>query len=61
MNKLILATEQRLVICEREGDGWVQSTRELTNQHVTGVIARKGVILAGRANRSYVEILEVFR
>jgi photosystem II stability/assembly factor-like uncharacterized protein len=47
MNKLILATEQGVVICEREGDGWVLSTRGLTNQHVTSIIAREGVILAG--------------
>src|ERR1051325_1957846 len=47
MNKLVLATEQGLMTCEREGDGWVQSTRGLTDQHVTSVIAREGVILAG--------------
>src|ERR1041385_1583535 len=47
MNKLVLATEQGLVTCEREGDGWVPSTRGLTDQHVTSVIAREGVILAG--------------
>ena len=47
MKKLILATEQGMVTCEREGDGWVQSMRGLTDQHVTSVIAREGVILAG--------------
>jgi photosystem II stability/assembly factor-like uncharacterized protein len=47
MNKLILATEQGIVTCEREGDSWVLSTRGLTDQHVTSVIAREGVILAG--------------
>lgn len=47
MNKLIIATEQGIVTCEREGDGWVYSTRSLTDQHVTSVIAREGVILAG--------------
>ena len=50
MNKLILATEQGIVICEREGDSWVQSVRGLTDQHVTSVIAREGVILAGTEN-----------
>lgn len=47
MNKLILATEQGVVISEREGDHWAVSTRGLTDQHVTSVIAREGVILAG--------------
>src|SRR5215208_2851958 len=47
MNKLILATEQGLVICEREGDGWVPSGRGLSDEHVTSVIAREGVILLG--------------
>jgi photosystem II stability/assembly factor-like uncharacterized protein len=47
MNKLFLATEQGIVICEREGDSWVLSTRGLTDQPVTSVIAREGVILAG--------------
>src|SRR6266487_1397650 len=50
MNKLILATEQGIVICEREGDSWVLSERTLTDQHITGVIAREGVILAGTEN-----------
>ena len=47
MNKLILATEQGIVICENENDDWHESTRRLTDQHVTSVIAREGVILAG--------------
>jgi len=47
MNKLILATEQGIVICEREGDGWVITTRGLVDQHITSVIAREGMILAG--------------
>lgn len=47
MNKLILATEQGIVTCEREGDGWAITTRALTDKHVTCVIAREGVILAG--------------
>src|SRR3970282_655676 len=50
MTKLILATEQGILICEREGDDWIQSTRGLTDQHVTSVIAREGVILAGPEN-----------
>jgi len=47
MNKLILATEQGVVTCEREGGGWAPSTRGLTDQHVTSVIAHESVILAG--------------
>jgi len=50
MNKLLLATEQGLVICERNGDDWHESLRGLTDQHVTSVIAREGVILAGTEN-----------
>lgn len=47
MNKLILATEQGIVICERDGDTWKESVRALKDYSVTGVIAREGVILAG--------------
>jgi len=47
MNKLILATEKGLVICEREGNAWREDVRGLADQHVTSVIAREGVILAG--------------
>ena len=47
MNKLLLATEQGLVVCERKDDNWHESSRGLTDQHVTSVIAREGVILAG--------------
>jgi len=41
MNKLILATEQGVVTCEREGNGWSPSTRGLTDQPVTSVIAHE--------------------
>lgn len=47
MNKLILATEQGIVICDRDGDNWKESRRELKEYSVTSVIAREGVILAG--------------
>lgn len=50
MNKLILATEQGIVICEREGDTWYESLRGIADQHVTSVIARQGVTLAGTKN-----------
>jgi photosystem II stability/assembly factor-like uncharacterized protein len=47
MNKLILATREGLVICQRDGDSWRESTRGLTEHQVTSVIAREGVILVG--------------
>ena len=50
MNKLLLATEQGIVICERNGDSWHEVLRGLADQHVTSVIAREGVILAGTEN-----------
>lgn len=58
MNKMILATEQGILIYEREGENWHESMHSLTDQHVTSVIAREGVILAGTENgvfRSYDE------
>jgi hypothetical protein len=50
MNKLILATKKGIVICEHDGNDWHESTRRLTDQHNTSVIAREGVILAGTEN-----------
>jgi photosystem II stability/assembly factor-like uncharacterized protein len=50
MNRLLLATEQGLIVCERNGDDWHETLRGLTDQHVTSVIAREGVILAGTAD-----------
>ena len=50
MNKLLLATEQGIVICERNGDEWHEIARGLPDQHVTSVMAREGVILAGTEN-----------
>ena len=47
MNRLLLATEQGLVICERNDASWHEASRSLADQHVTSVIAREGVILAG--------------
>jgi photosystem II stability/assembly factor-like uncharacterized protein len=41
------------VICEREGETWRDSERGLIDQHVTSVIAREGVILAGTTNGVY--------
>lgn len=50
MTKLLLATEHGVVICDREGENWHESSRSLENHHVTSVIAREGVILIGTTN-----------
>jgi photosystem II stability/assembly factor-like uncharacterized protein len=47
MSELILATEQGIVICERDVDNWKESIRALKDYSVTSAIAREGVILAG--------------
>jgi photosystem II stability/assembly factor-like uncharacterized protein len=47
MTKLILATEQGIVICERDGNTWKEALRQLKEYSVTSVIAREGVILIG--------------
>jgi photosystem II stability/assembly factor-like uncharacterized protein len=47
MNRLILATEKGIVICERQENDWHEILRGLEKQHVTSVIARESVILAG--------------
>ena len=45
--QLILATRTGLKIAERELDGWRVVRDGLSGKHVTSVIAREGVILAG--------------
>jgi photosystem II stability/assembly factor-like uncharacterized protein len=47
---LYLATRAGLVTCQREGDAWRVAGRGLADQHITSVIAREGVILAGTKN-----------
>jgi photosystem II stability/assembly factor-like uncharacterized protein len=48
MNPLFfLATEHGIVTAERDGHFWREVARSLAGQHVTSVIAREGVILAG--------------
>ena len=45
---LLLATNNGLVVCGREGGGeWKELRRGLAGQNVTSVIAREGVILVG--------------
>jgi photosystem II stability/assembly factor-like uncharacterized protein len=50
MNKLILATENGIVICERGDHHWHELFRELPGQHVTSLTARERTILAGTEN-----------
>ena len=45
-----LATEHGVISAQRAGDGWREVSRSLTDQHVTSLIAREGVILAGTRN-----------
>ena len=47
MTTLYLATRNGLVIGQRDHDGWHVAGHALSNAHVTSVIAREGVILAG--------------
>lgn len=47
MTKLILATEQGIVVCEREEDDWDPATHGLKDLHVTSIVACPGIILAG--------------
>ena len=53
MSKLLLATEEGLVLCERDDDHWRERTRGLKDHQVTSVIARDGVILAGTTRGVY--------
>ena len=46
-NTLLLATERGVVIGDRDQAGWREIRRGLTDQRVTSIIAREGVILAG--------------
>ena len=53
MSKLILATEQGIVIFERQGENWYETSRGIVDQHVTSVTTREGVILAGTEDGIY--------
>jgi photosystem II stability/assembly factor-like uncharacterized protein len=53
MIQLLLATDSGLVICEREGEKWRETFRTLVEHHITSVIAREGVILAGTPDGIY--------
>lgn len=45
--KLLIATADGIVICERAGDEWRESSRALTGHHVTSLAARAATLLAG--------------
>ena len=45
--ELIIATQQGVIIATQQNNEWQVSRRSLSEQHVTSVIAREGVILAG--------------
>jgi photosystem II stability/assembly factor-like uncharacterized protein len=47
MNKLILATQKGVVVCEREGSDWTEASSGLVDKDVTSVTAHEGVVLAG--------------
>ena len=47
MSKLILATEQGVVLYERSNDDWRESLHGLPDQHATTITSQGGVILAG--------------
>ena len=47
MNNLYLATREGLAICQREQGQWRLERQVLQDAHITSVIAREGVILAG--------------
>src|SRR5690606_37985205 len=53
MQTLLVATAQGMVICQRTRDGWQEAARALPDQHVTSVMAREGVILAGTEQGVY--------
>jgi photosystem II stability/assembly factor-like uncharacterized protein len=50
MNKLFMASDHGLVICERDDNDWHETVRALADQQVNSVIAREDAILAGTKN-----------
>lgn len=50
MNKLLLATEKGVLICEYKDNDWHEVSGRLADLHVTSVIAREGLVLAGTQN-----------
>ena len=50
MNKLVLATENGIAVCERGYHDWHEAFRKLPGQHITSLTARERVILAGTEN-----------
>ena len=52
-DQLFLATARGVVIAGRDQTGWRETRRGLADHHVTSIIAREGVILAGTRNGVY--------
>jgi hypothetical protein len=50
---LVLATDDGVVICHWRPEGWAPVHRSLTGHHVTSILAREGVILAGTRDGIY--------
>jgi photosystem II stability/assembly factor-like uncharacterized protein len=50
---LLLATENGVVVCEREGQGWQEARRSLEDQRVTSLLAQGGAVLAGTRHGLY--------
>ncbi len=53
MHHLFLATEQGFIAFEKPNQSWRETARGLQGKHVTSLIAREGVILAGTTNGVY--------
>jgi photosystem II stability/assembly factor-like uncharacterized protein len=52
-HQLCIATSSGLYVFERDGEAWHETAYGLANEHVTSVIAREGVILAGTERGIY--------
>jgi len=44
---LFLATSDGLVVCQGSRDEWTETSRSLSGQRITSVVAREGLVLAG--------------
>ncbi len=53
MNRLLLATQHGVVVCQHDGKDWHEAGRSLAGRNVTCVTAFNGVILAGTTDGVY--------
>ncbi len=53
IDNLLLATRHGLVTCHREGEQWREMSRRLADKHVTCVIQRENMVLAGTTDGIY--------